>query len=984
MTDDPRLPQLLDELLNSDATPEQVCSACPELLPQVRARWQEMRRLQDELDVLFPTSREQNGSLLMEPAAETALPQIPGYTVEGVLGKGGVGVVYRAWHLRLHRPVALKMLLAGAHAQPTEQERFQREAESVAALRHPNIVQVYDVGDVDSRLYFTMEFVEGGNLAEQLRGVPQPARQAAALVATLADAIQAAHQCGIVHRDLKPGNILLTKDGTPKVTDFGLARRLESGAGLTLSGIPMGTPSYMAPEQARGDRDAIGPATDIYALGAILYELLTGRPPFRSETASATLHQVVKEDPVLPRRLNRRVPRDLQTICLKCLHKEPPRRYATAQALADDLHRFERGEPIRARPVGSIERAVRWARRRPALAGALASGVLLATALVVTVLWWHGQQTALRAAAVAYAEADLNESERLRDRGEFKTSAAVLQRAKDRLGEFVPPEVRDRLLTAFGDLELVTRLETIRLTQTPALVAPSGTGTVDREYRAAFRDGHLADGQADPELVAERIRASSVRHSIVAALDDWAVRTPDQAQQAWCLQAAQRADGAADSWCHRARDPKVWQDRSELAELAAAAAVKAQSLSLLVALGRRLQDAGGDASALFQRILHEHPEDFWVNLQMGNALVKRDPKEAIGYFRAALALRPNSAVVVSNLAVALRAAGKLDEAIACDERALRLDPGYAPAHNNLGLVMRDRGKLDEAQGSFQRAIEANPKFVHAHMNLGNLLRRKGETAEAIACYQEAARLSPGNGAPDYSIGLIMAEQGRIEEAIQHYQRAVQIDPRLFQAHCNLGRLLTDQGRLDDAIEHLQAAITIEPGDNLSHKHLGRALQQKGLPHKALVHLFQSHYLKKEYLAAARLCADTFTADPKLADDLDAGHRFRAARAAALAGCGQGTGVSDVGEKERARWRQQAREWLRLDLAAWTKRLETAEAADRAEAQKSLAGWREDPHLAGLRDADALEKLPPAERQIYHELWREVADLLRVADPHTPK
>ncbi len=975
MTDDPRLPQLFDELLNSDATPEQVCSSCPELLPQVRARWQEMRRLQNELDVLFPASLEQNGSLLTEPAAETALPQVPGYTVEGVLGHGGVGVVYRAWHLRLHRPVALKMLLAGAHAQPTEQERFQREAEAVAALRHPNIVQVYDVGDVDGRLYFTMELVEGGNLAEQIQGVPQPARQAAALVATVADAIQAAHQCGIVHRDLKPGNILLTKDGTPKVTDFGLARRLESGAGLTLSGVPMGTPSYMAPEQARGDRDAIGPATDIYALGAILYELLTGRPPFRSETASATLHQVVKEDPVPPRRLNPRAPRDLQTICLKCLHKEPPRRYTTPQGLADDLRRFERGEPIKARPVGSIERAVRWARRRPALAGALASGVLLATALVVTVLRWHGQQTALQAAAVAYAEADLNESERLRDRGEFKTSAAVLQRAKDRLGEFVPLELRDRLLTVFGDLELATRLETIRLSQSPLLGEPSHTATADHQYEAAFRDAHLADGQADPDEVAVRIRASSVRRSIVAALDDWASRTQTPARQTWCLEVARRGDTDADIWRDRVRDPKAWQDAAALAELAAAVPVTGQPPSLLVALGRALENRGGDAIPLYRRVLAEYPGDFWANMYLGSSMVKRDPKEAIGHFRAALAVRPTSAVMATNLAVGLRAAGRPDEAIACYERALRLDPGYAPAHNNLGLVLRDKGKLDEAHTSFQRAIEADPKFVHAHMNLGNLLRRKKEATKAIACYQEAARLSPGNGAPDYSIGLIMAEQGRIEDAIQHYQRAVQIDPRLFQAHCNLGRLLTDQERLDEAIHHLQVAVSIEPGDNLSHRHLGRALQQKGLPDKALAHLFQSHYLKKEYLAAARLCADTFTADPKLADDLDAGHRHRAARAAAVAGCGGGADSAGLDEAERARWRQQARDWLRLDLAAWTNRLETAQPTDRAEAHKVLAHWRDDPDLAGLRDPDPLAKLPPDERAECLAFWREVAALV---------
>ena len=196
-----------------------------------------------------------------------------------------MGIVYRAWHLRLDRAVALKMLLAGAYARPEERDRFLREAQAVAALRHPNIVQVHDAGEVDGRPYFTMELVEGGDLADQIQGVPQPARQAADLVATIADAVHTAHESGIVHRDLKPNNILLTEDGTPKVTDFGLARRMEGDGELTFSGAPLGTPSYMAPEQARGDKGAIGPATDVYALGAILYELLTGRPPFRADTS---------------------------------------------------------------------------------------------------------------------------------------------------------------------------------------------------------------------------------------------------------------------------------------------------------------------------------------------------------------------------------------------------------------------------------------------------------------------------------------------------------------------------------------------------------------------------------------------------------------------------------------------------------------------------------------------------------------------------
>ena len=291
MTDDPRVDRLLEELLESGGSPEEACRDCPELLPQVRAGLLRLRLLDQEVGVMFPPSDPPGGvTLAAPPSAEP--PRIPGYEVEEELGRGGVGVVYRARHLRLDRTVALKMLLAGPYARPEERERFLREAQALAGLRHPNIVQVHDFGELGGLPYFAMEYVEGGSLAQRLAGTPLPPREAAALAATLAEAVEAAHRSGIVHRDLKPANVLLTDAGTPKIGDFGLARRLDGGPGATLTGTALGTPSYMAPEQARGQARAIGPAVDVYALGAILYELLTGRPPFRAETPAQTVHQV--------------------------------------------------------------------------------------------------------------------------------------------------------------------------------------------------------------------------------------------------------------------------------------------------------------------------------------------------------------------------------------------------------------------------------------------------------------------------------------------------------------------------------------------------------------------------------------------------------------------------------------------------------------------------------------------------------------------
>ncbi len=356
------------------------------------------------------------GGWANSPGFPPGWPVLPGYEIEAELGQGGMGIVFRARQVRLNRLVAVKMIRADHAITPEQRVRFGVEGETVARLHHPNVVQIHEVGVQQERPYLVLEFVAGGTLQARCSGRPQPARLAARLVEPLAQAIEHAHQQGIVHRDLKPANVLLAggpdtplEQCLPKITDFGLARLLDTDLRLTQTGAVAGTPSYMAPEQARPGAQAVGPAADVYALGVILYELLTGRPPFLAATALEVLRQVVESDPLRPSRLVPRVPRDLETICLKCLRKEPGQRYASAGALAEDLRRFLEGKSVRARPVGTLERAARWCRRNPALA-AVTAGCVLALGLgSAGVFWkWREAETEKRNAVGAR-----NESQRL-------------------------------------------------------------------------------------------------------------------------------------------------------------------------------------------------------------------------------------------------------------------------------------------------------------------------------------------------------------------------------------------------------------------------------------------------------------------------------------------------------------------------------------------------------------------------------------------
>jgi hypothetical protein len=547
MTSNPRVFGLLEEMLDSGKTPEEACRDCPELLPEVRQRYEAFRLIDAQVRMLLPGLETCADAAVSSPPA-TGLPQVPGYEVEAVLGRGGMGVVYKARHLALKRTVALKMLAAG-HPHSVERARFR--AEAVARLQHPNIVQIHEVGDADGRPFIALEYLAGGSLAERLSRKPDaragglarqllPPRDAASLVTALAEAMHLAHSRNLVHRDLKPGNVLLAGDADtpvgqcqPKVTDFGLVRQLDTESGQTFDGAVIGTPSYMAPEQADGRARSAGPAADVYALGAILYECLTGRPPFQGATPLETLQQVRSREPAAPSSLNRQAPRDLETICLKCLRKEPERRYSSARELADDLGRFVRGEPVTARPVGRLERALKWVRRSPTVAclSAVAALALVAGTVVSFLFGIEARrqenlagdragelerQASTLEAKTRDAEAKKAEAEQARAEAERNLVSGILSpigRNPYPLSDLLDPTLPHPLDPMEADVvcQLRAARPPIRL---------QFLETALRQPESARRVGRRADWVIQAIVGCDRARRAEVRHLLVRRIQE--------------------------------------------------------------------------------------------------------------------------------------------------------------------------------------------------------------------------------------------------------------------------------------------------------------------------------------------------------------------------------------------------------------------------------------------------------------------------------
>jgi tetratricopeptide (TPR) repeat protein/tRNA A-37 threonylcarbamoyl transferase component Bud32 len=904
MAGNPQVTELLEEMLEAGRTPEEVCRDRPELLAEVRQRWQAFCRIDAAVRAWF----SQVGTVpdvgpLVAESPDGGLPQVAGYEVEAILGRGGMGVVYKARHLALKRTVALKML-AARHASGAERARFKTEAEAVARLQHANVVQIHEIGEADGRPFLVMEFVAGGSLARRLAGRTLPPCDAARLVAALAEAMHLAHCRNLVHRDLKPANVLLGGEADapisacqPKVTDFGLARQLDADSGQTQVGVVLGTPSYMAPEQAEGLAHAAGPAADVYALGAILYECLTGRPPFQGATPLETLERVRNEEPAAPSAHNRQVPRDLETICLKCLRKPPEQRYYSARELADDLGRFRRGEPVMARPVGVAERLRKWVWRHPAAAALLATLAVLIVATGSGTLLLYQQQLAARAQQDATDRNFRTALERQRgqlEEGWLAHDLAKLKEARDtgiwvtdltqsggasgpvqQEAELFRADANERLMRAQNtaillkalldvsaplETEMGGRAEIIRM------MAP-GQPSVDEQYATAFRRWGLdVDGTPEGEVVA-RLRGEPdvVVQELVAGLDGWMMDRRRQRRPAadWrCL--FRVADQLDRSVQHRRLRALLVGDLPPHPEDAAGLVAAASPWTALWELThgsawRQLQEmrkeidpatapvmtvvllaqacaAVGDAAGA-ERVLRQaataRPDQVLLLTALGNLLEQQGPTRSAKAIEYYRAARAQRPRLGIALGGALIRAGRADEAEQTLRDLIRQQPDNPALYNGLGVSLVTQKRFGAAEAAYRRATELQPRFALAHYNLGLALAGQGRHGAAETAYRKAIDLRPNYPEAYHNLGWVLHAQHKNGAAEAAYRKAIALAPVFPVAYNNLAITLRAQQKLDEAAAACRSAIAIKPNYAPACNTLGIVLRDQKKPHEAL-------------------------------------------------------------------------------------------------------------------------------------------------------
>jgi tetratricopeptide (TPR) repeat protein/tRNA A-37 threonylcarbamoyl transferase component Bud32 len=675
-----------------------------------------------------------------------------------VIAQGGMGVVYKARQKSLNRLVALKLLLGGAHASPDFQQRFRQEAQTAAKLQHPNIVPIYEIGEHERQPFFTMEFVAGPDLARRTREQSLPPTKTAEYVKTVAEAVQYAHEQGVLHRDLKPSNILVGPDDRPRVTDFGLARQIAADSSLTSSGATLGTPGYLPPEQASMKRGKVGPHSDIYSLGAVIYHLLTSRPPFLAGTIADTLQQVMDTEPVPPRRLNPTVPRDLETICLKCLDKDPVRRYSTAKGLAEDLGRFLRGEPILAQPISTVGRTTKWVRRNP-LITSLGTGVVIAL-LAGTAASLRYAQAVRREAVISQRLVELlfdniklaadqvRDTQRLREILERTERQAAIDFADEpkRLAALYD-KLGDAYLT-MGELSAAERMfqNSLRLRpEKDGHASPKLGDSLHNQANVLREQGHFAQAEAkEREAIAAMLRSTETENATLAtALNSLGLIQNDQGR----FNQAERY--LRESLARQQRRTDEGPDKDlNLAATASNLALALHSQGLL-------------------------PE------------AEKIYRVALGYWeKPSVANNPNRTRTMASFAALLENQNKSDEAEGLLRQVIEIQqsPPKKPADlalsfNNLAVVLRHKKDLAQAEEAQRQAValwkeafpEGHPYIAQGLDNLGVTLSDEKKLADAEVVFREALVLSqklkdPEAGIARTNLLKALRAQGKMKDA----------------------------------------------------------------------------------------------------------------------------------------------------------------------------------------------------------------------------
>jgi serine/threonine-protein kinase len=1210
------------------------------------------------------------------PSPQVPAPRLDNFGDLEEIGRGGMGVVYRLPDPDLGRNLALKVLLEEHRDRPELVQRFIEEAQVLGQLQHPGVVPIHARGQLaDGRPFFTMKLIKGKTLADLLaKPAPLDLPRFLAIFEKVCQTLAYAHARGVIHRDLKPSNVMVGAFGEVQVMDWGLAKvigqasserpRAEALDASTIytvrtqapglesqAGAVLGTYAYMPPEQARGAVEQLDERCDVFGLGAILCAILTGQPPYTGLTREDLRRQAQMGDlaDALERLTQCVTDSELVELTRKCLASDREQRPRDAGAVAEAVSAYRAAvqERLRAAELAAARAAAKATeeRKRRRLMVALAAAVLLLVFGGGGVWMWIKQERVRRREAMERTvETALAEAALLQRQAKWDEALAATRQAGELLTDHEAPELAERVSAVRTDLEIGKRLEDIRLRHADRMKnSEFDFAGADAAFAKAFREYGIDVAILDADAAAERIAASPLKEQLVAALDDWARDRleNDQAGARHLLAIAGKVD--PDQWRDRFRIQMVQRDRQALEKLARRPEVADMTPATVALLADALARAGAVPTAVkvLKQAQQHHPNDFWLNHELAFYLVDLGPErvdEVVSYYRAALALRPNSPGAHYNLGNALFRQGKLDEAEAAYRQAIELQADYSFPYNNLGVVLGKRGKNAEAIASFRKAIAAQPNNVNAYYNLGNALleqrehteaiavfraitkvkpkdasayatlgrthyqlgqlaeavaqlrqavvlapneagyysnlglaltdfgkhadavaacseairldpkdpvarknrgvalARKGDLAAAIADYQEALRLrpkdsqaysnlsfvylqqktlgkaveacdkaiaiDPKNADAHHNRGLALFHQGHYDqaaasfrqavairpqagsylhlalsveqlgkldeaekaykealrlkpkdaqlhynlgvileackkygEAVEAYRQAIKLAPQLEVAHCNLGIALERQNKYAAAEKAYRQAIKLDKDDALAHYGLGRVLKEQGQFEAALACLRQAHALgsknpswdhptaewvqmlehlveldrklaaiqrgeaepadgperidlahlcqqdfKRLYATAARLYADAFATEPKLADSLRAGHRYNAACAAALAGCGQGRDAGTLDEKERARLRQQALDWLQSDLAVWSQVLDKGPQQARPVARRTLAHWQTDADLAGLRDKPALANLPQAEREAWQKLWQDVEALKQRVGP----